>query len=428
MASDFYDGSFEGFLCCVFESFAQHEIPFAVWTPQRETATLYPVRDIETDSARAQRVFSALGRKLGRETEYLISRDFLSGQEDKELLLIRFLHLAFALGPGTVKRMGHPDVAPLYEMKKSLDWEVDKFQGFVRFEEHGGMLGAVIHPKNYILPLLRGHFCSRFPEESFMIYDAVHQAVLLYQEHKAQLLELAALAEHFSTHPISRSIQAACPEADFSRVTQAEELPGRGVRAVVDGRTVLAGNGKLMKEFDVAVSEDGEPAGTVVYVAADGQYLGRLVVADQIKESAPRALQMLKAEGVGRTVMLTGDAPAVGQAVGRTLGLDEVHAGLLPGDKVERVEQLLAQKRSGEQLVFVGDGINDAPVLSRADVGVAMGAMGSDAAIEAADVVLMDDQPSKIATAMRISKKTISLVSMKISCVNKLTLLFGSLY
>ena len=180
-----YDGSFEGFLCCVFESFAQHEIPFAVWTPQRETATLCPVRDIGTDSARAQRVFSALGRKLGRETEYLVSRDFLSGQEDKELLLIRFLHLAFALGPGTVKRMGHPDVAPLYEMKKSLDWEVDKFQGFVRFEEHDGMLGAVIHPKNYILPLLRGHFCSRFPEESFMIYDAVHQAVLLYQEHKA---------------------------------------------------------------------------------------------------------------------------------------------------------------------------------------------------------------------------------------------------
>ena len=168
-----YDGSFEGFLCCVFESFAQHEIPFAVWTPQRETATLYPVRDIETDSAKARRVLSSLGKKLGRETEYLVSRDFLSGQEEKELLLIRFLHLAFALGPGTVKRMGHPDVAPLYEMKKSLDWEVDKFQGFVRFEEHGGMLGAVIHPKNYILPLLRGHFCARFPEEDFMIYDAV---------------------------------------------------------------------------------------------------------------------------------------------------------------------------------------------------------------------------------------------------------------
>ena len=147
-----YDGSFEGFLCCVYESFAQHELPFAVWTPQRETATLYPVKDIATDSAVARRVFASFSRKLGAETEYLVSRDFLSGQEDKELLLIRFLHLAFALGPGTVKRMGHPVVAPLYEMKKSLDWEVDKFQGFVRFEEHGGMLGAVIHPKNYILP------------------------------------------------------------------------------------------------------------------------------------------------------------------------------------------------------------------------------------------------------------------------------------
>lgn len=150
-----YDGSFEGFLCCVYESFAQHEIPFAVWTPQRETATLYPVKEISTDPAIARRVFASFGKKLGAETEYLVSRDFLSGQEDKELLLLRFLHLAFALGPGTVKREGHPVVAPLYAMKKSLDWEVDKFQGFVRFEEHDGMLGAVIHPKNYILPLLR---------------------------------------------------------------------------------------------------------------------------------------------------------------------------------------------------------------------------------------------------------------------------------
>ena len=124
-------------------------------------------------------------------TESLVTRDFLSGWEDKELRLIRFLHLAFALGPGTVKRRGHPEVAPLYQMKQSLDWEVDKFQGFVRFQEHDGMLGAVIHPKNYILPLLRGHFCARFPEENFLIYDAVHQAVLLYQNHKAQFMELA---------------------------------------------------------------------------------------------------------------------------------------------------------------------------------------------------------------------------------------------
>jgi len=186
-----YDGSFEGFLCCVFESFAQHELPFAVWTPERETATLYPVKEIPTDHAKARRVFASFRTKLGEETESLVTRDFLSGWEDKELRLIRFLHLAFALGPGTVKRRGHPEVAPLYQMKQSLDWEVDKFQGFVRFQEHEGMLGAVIHPKNYILPLLRGHFCARFPEENFLIYDAVHQAVLLYQNHKAQLLELA---------------------------------------------------------------------------------------------------------------------------------------------------------------------------------------------------------------------------------------------
>ena len=190
-----YDGSFEGFLCCVYESFAQHELPFAVWTPQRETATLYPVKEIATDPAVARRVFASFGKKLGAETEYLVSRDFLSGQEDKELLLLRFLHLAFALGPGTVKREGHPVVAPLYAMKKSLDWEVDKFQGFVRFEEHDGMLGAVIHPKNYILPLLRPHFCGRFPEEDFMIYDAVHQAVLLHEKHGTRLLELAAPLE-----------------------------------------------------------------------------------------------------------------------------------------------------------------------------------------------------------------------------------------
>ena len=186
-----YDGSFEGFLCCVFESFAQHELPFAVWTPERETATLYPVKEIPTDRAKARRVFASFRTKLGEETESLVTRDFLSGWEDKELRLIRFLHLAFALGPGTVKRRGHPEVAPLYQMKQSLDWEVDKFQGFVRFQEHDGMLGAVIHPKNYILPLLRGHFCARFPEENFLIYDAVHQAVLLYQNHKAQLMELA---------------------------------------------------------------------------------------------------------------------------------------------------------------------------------------------------------------------------------------------
>lgn len=151
-----YDGSFEGFLCCVFESFAQHELPFAVWTPERETATLYPVKEISTDRAKARRVFASFRAKLGEETESLVTRDFLSGWEDKELRLIRFLHLAFALGPGTVKRRGHPEVAPLYQMKQSLDWEVDKFQGFVRFQEHDGMLGAVIHPKTIFCPSCAG--------------------------------------------------------------------------------------------------------------------------------------------------------------------------------------------------------------------------------------------------------------------------------
>ncbi len=163
-----YDGSFEGFLCCVFESFLQHEIPFAIWTPERETATLYPIREIATDHARAQRVFASFGKKLGAETESLVTRDFLSGREDKELLLLRFLHLAFALGPGTVKRMGHPDVAPLYEMKKEPGLGGGQVPGgFVRFTEYDGMLGAVIHPKNYILPLLRGAFLRAVPRRKF---------------------------------------------------------------------------------------------------------------------------------------------------------------------------------------------------------------------------------------------------------------------
>ena len=150
------------------------------------------MREISTDHATAQRVFASFRKKLGAETEYLVTRDFLSGQEDKELLLIRFLHLAFALGPGTVQRQGHPVVAPLYEMKKSLDWEVDKFQGFVRFQDHDGMLGGGHPPQKTISCLCcGGHFCARFPEENFMIYDAVHQAVLLYQDHRPQLLELA---------------------------------------------------------------------------------------------------------------------------------------------------------------------------------------------------------------------------------------------
>lgn len=186
-----YDGSFDGFLCCVFESFAAHELPFDIWSAEREEATLFPIKEITTDTAKSQRVFASFKPKLGAAAERLVTRDFLSGREDKELLLLKFLHFAYSVGPGAALQYGHADVAPLYEMKKSLDWEVDKFQGFVRFEEHESRLISVIHPQNYILPLIRRHFCSRFPEENFLIYDASHNAVLLYVDHRAQLIELA---------------------------------------------------------------------------------------------------------------------------------------------------------------------------------------------------------------------------------------------
>lgn len=185
-----YDGGFEGFLCCVYESFARHELPFAVWTPERETATLYPVKVICTDPAIAARVFASFARKLGKDAERLIMTCFLSGQEDKECRILRFLHLAYAEGPRVMALLGHPDVAPLYAMQKNISRETEKLMGFIRFEESGGMLGAVIHPKNYVLPLLRAHFCARYPEEDFLIYDASHMAVLLYRDHRASLTDL----------------------------------------------------------------------------------------------------------------------------------------------------------------------------------------------------------------------------------------------
>ncbi len=229
-----------------------------------------------------------------------------------------------------------------------------------------------------------------------------------------ELLETAALAEQFSSHPISRSIQEAVPgRLDLSRVSSAEEEAGKGVRAVVDGRTVLAGNRKLMAAAGIQISGE-DPPGTTVHVAVDGTYAGRITVADQVKPEAAQAIRDLKAAGVRKTVMLTGDSQAAGEAVGQELGLDEVHAGLLPGGKVDQVEKLLADRRRGEQLVFVGDGINDAPVLSRADIGVAMGAMGSDAAIEAADIVLMNDDLTKLPAAVRIARKTLAIVYQNI--------------
>ncbi len=224
-----------------------------------------------------------------------------------------------------------------------------------------------------------------------------------------ELLESAALAEQHSGHPIALSLRRALgAEAGSGRVTDVQEVPGHGVSALVDGRRVLAGNEKLMAREGVEVLPCGQ-VGTVVHVAREGRYLGCAVIADQIKDTAPGAIQALKARGI-RTVMLTGDSQAVGEAVAARLGLDEVHAQLLPGDKVERLEELLAGKSDKGVLAYVGDGVNDAPVLSRADVGIAMGAMGSDAAIEAADVVLMDDDPAKLIQAMDTARKCLRIV------------------
>ena len=228
------------------------------------------------------------------------------------------------------------------------------------------------------------------------------------------LVEAAALAESWSKHPISLSIKNAYgKDIDPSRVTDVQELGGHGVTAKVDGKTVAAGNARLMAKLGLTVPEITEP-GTIVHVAMEGRYAGYLLIADVVKPHSAAAIKGLKQAGVRKTVMLTGDAESVAKAVSAELGLDEYHAGLLPGDKVDQIETLLAAKQPKENLAFVGDGINDAPVLSRADVGIAMGALGSDAAIEAADVVLMDDDPAKIALAMRIARRTLRIVYQNI--------------
>lgn len=229
-----------------------------------------------------------------------------------------------------------------------------------------------------------------------------------------QLLQYAAYAESYSNHPISKSLlEAYGKEIDKTKVNDIEEISGHGVKARVEGCLVAAGNGRLMQKLGLDFAEN-TGIGTVVHVALDGMYAGYILIADVEKESAARAITALKAAGVKKTIMLTGDSRAVAEHVAKKLGVDEVHSELLPGDKVERAEQLLAQKGKKEMLAFVGDGINDAPVLSRADIGIAMGALGSDAAIEAADIVLMDDNPEKIALAMRISRKCLRIVYQNI--------------
>ena len=231
---------------------------------------------------------------------------------------------------------------------------------------------------------------------------------------KEELLELTAHAESYSNHPISLSLKRAySKEIDNERILDVEEISGHGVIATVDGKKVMAGNIKLMKMMDIPYFK-GELIGTIVHVAVNNKYIGYIVIADEVKEDSAQAIKELKAANIKQTVMLTGDNKSIGSKVAKELGLDKVYAELLPADKVEKLEELFSQKSKKGKLAFVGDGINDAPVLARADIGIAMGGLGSDAAIEAADVVIMTDEPSKIATAMKISKKTLKIAHQNI--------------
>ena len=327
-------------------------------------------------------------------------------------------------------RRGSGPPAPLFT---SIQW-VDSIQRALNFlvvscpcalvisvplSFFGGIGGA---SKNGIL-VKGGNYLEVLAKTELVVFDktgtltrGVFNVTAIHPDHcgEAQLLELAALAERYSDHPISRSLKEAYgKELDASRVSNVEELSGRGVRATVDGRQICAGNDKLMEEIGVSW-HPCHRVGTTVHVASDGVYLGHIVISDEVKPDAKEAITALKACGVRRTVMLTGDAKAVGESVAQELGLDEVHTQLLPADKVTRVEALLGEVSPKGALAFVGDGINDAPVLSRADIGIAMGGLGSDAAIEAADIVLMDDKPSKLADAIRIARRTLAIVRQNI--------------
>ena len=248
---------------------------------------------------------------------------------------------------------------------------------------------------------------------------------------EGQLLELAAHGENFSNHPISQSLKKAYQKSiDAARICDVEEISGHGVTAILDGTKIAAGNAKLMRRLGVVFTEPENVIGTVVHVAQDGVYRGYIVIADEVKEDARRAILELKAANIRQTVMLTGDAKQIGERVAEQLGMDEVYTELLPVDKVAKVEELIAKKSPRGKLAFVGDGINDAPVLARADIGIAMGGLGSDAAIEAADIVIMTDEPSKIATAIRVSKKTLRIVKENITfalLVKGVVLLLGAL-
>ena len=275
--------------------------------------------------------------------------------------------------------------------------------------------GVVIKGSNYLEALSQSKYVvfdktGTLTQGVFEV-TGVHHNVL----EEAKLLEYAALAECASSHPISKSLQKAYgKEIDRSRVSDIEEISGHGIVAKVDGNTVAAGNGKLMKKLNVPY-QDCHSIGTIIHVAINEEYAGHIVISDVVKPHSKEAIAALKKAGVEKTIMLTGDAKRVADQVAAELGVDEVHSELLPGDKVAEVEKLIAGKKAKSKLAFVGDGINDAPVLTRADIGIAMGAMGSDAAIEAADVVLMDDDPMQIAKAIKISRKCIGIVKQNIT-------------
>ena len=231
---------------------------------------------------------------------------------------------------------------------------------------------------------------------------------------KEELLRYAAYAENYSTHPIAHSVlEAYGKEIDTTHIEKVEELTGKGIQATIEGKELLVGNDKLMQEFQIPIRKVQE-IGTILYVAMDGKYAGYLIIADETKVDAVKAMQDLRKQGVEKLVMLTGDKKQVGEAVAKKLQMDQVYSELLPDQKVAKVEALLQQKKANKTLAFIGDGINDAPVLARADIGIAMGAMGSDAAIEAADIVLMTDEPSKIAETMKITRKTLRIVKENI--------------
>ena len=275
--------------------------------------------------------------------------------------------------------------------------------------------GILIKGSNYMDTLARLH--TVVFDKTGTLTHGEFSVVAVHPEEcdERELLHLAAHVEHYSTHPIAAALREAFPSeaTDGCRVEAVEELSGRGIRARVDGRIVCVGNAKMMGDLGVEW-HDCHLVGTIIHVAIDGRYAGHIVINDRVKADSPRAVADLKALGVGHTVMLTGDREAVAADVARQTGIDEYHAQLLPIDKVSHVERLLAAAPRGATLAFVGDGINDAPVLKRADVGIAMGALGSDAAIEAADVVLMDDSPAKIATAVRISRRTIAIAHQNV--------------